>query len=213
MKRTYLALGLSVVFFATKATSAQDIFLAPLQFYGKATATPHADATLSDHKIASWLGLEYSRHAELATAVKEKAMGPHIKRLAESIVKDSEIARDKLSKWSDGFVAVESAAPSNVAPLMVSLLSTEAEKLDSVLVSLNDKLPNVPDQQDDETYLQILRSLSKRQVDLSKVLAPSVSPGFRNEIENMREASWKRSQASAHLIALLKSETPSIARR
>lgn len=213
MKKTLLALGLTVVFFATKATLAQDIFLAPLQFYGKATATPHADATLSDHKIASWLGSEYSRHAELATAVKEKAMGPHIKRLAESIVKDSEIARDKLSKWSEGFVAVTNAGPSGVAPFMVNLVSPEAEQLDRFLVSLDDKLPKVPDQQDDEAYLQILRCLSKRQVELSKVLAPSVSPGFRNEIENMREASWKRSQASTHLIALLKGESPSIARR
>lgn len=211
MKNTTLALGLTVAFFAAKATLAQDIFLAPLQFYGKATSPPQSNATLSDHRIAGWLGLEYARHAELANAVKDKATGPHIKRLAESIVKDSEIARDKLSKWNDG--AVAKATIPSVDPSMVSLVSAEAEHLDRVLVSLHDKLPDVSDQLDDETYLRILRTLSKRQVDLSKVLAPSVSPAFRNEIENLRETSWKRSQASAHLIALLQSETPAIARR
>lgn len=206
MKATLFTIAAFVLIHSAKVLHGQETVALPYVLYGKAPTSAEALASAEDKRIAAKLLTERETETELAEHMLARSNNPRVKQLAARIIKDNAAACDLLRRWAGESEPVSK----NDEPQHVSKTTEPAPQESEASNSLTLRNVNLlSEAQLDSAYLATQLSTSRRQFDVIKVFSSEATPGFRNQLENLKELSWTHSRMAAELIKL--NASPSIA--
>lgn len=192
---------------------AQEKLPLPYVLYGKATVPAENFASLPDREIAAWLLMERQHEAKLAEFALRRAQNPYVKQLAKSIAKDNEAVSGMLRRWASASGNSNATQPAFDGPPQSPWPSIHAQLIERSMATAFENLRSLPDSQFEAAYIKSQLELSRQQIDASKALSTHASPGFRNQLENLREIAWRHSYDATEVMKNISGDSTSLARR